>query len=90
MGDVRDPRIVGVGFGVKAPVGLALARRGFVTISLRNFLWPTNDRIDAKAETAKFQARHPRSKGMARMLHDALVAVDLLAALPDVDAQRID
>ena len=41
--------------------GLALARRGFVTISPRNFLWPANDRIDAKAETAKFQARHPRS-----------------------------
>lgn len=79
----------GLGPDREKAFGLALARRGFVTISPRNFLWPTNDRIDAKAETAKFQARHPRSKGMARMLHDALVAVDLVAALPEVDAQRI-
>jgi dienelactone hydrolase len=79
----------GLGADREKAFGLALARRGFVTISPRNFLWPTNDRIDAKAETAKFHARHPGSKGMARMLHDAQVALDLVAALPEVDAQRI-
>jgi dienelactone hydrolase len=79
----------GLGPDPEKAFGLALARRGFVTLSPRNFLWPTNDRIDAKAETAKFLARHPRSRGMARMLHDAQVAVDLLSALPEVDPERI-
>jgi predicted esterase len=40
-------------------------------------------------ELKRFQARHPNSKGMAKMLFDAMVAVDLLASLPDVDPQRI-
>jgi dienelactone hydrolase len=79
----------GLGPDREKAFGLALARQGFVTISPRNFLWPTNDRIDSKGETAKFLARHPRSKGMARMLHDALVAVDLISALPEVDPARI-
>jgi dienelactone hydrolase len=79
----------GLGPDREKAFGLALARRGFVTLSPRNFLWPTNDRIDGKGETAKFQARHPRAKGMARMLHDALVAVDLVSALPEVNPERI-
>lgn len=79
----------GLGPDPEKAFGLSLARRGMVTISPRNFLWPTNDRIDAKPETARFHERHPQSKGMARMLHDAQVALDLLAALPDVNPQRL-
>src|SRR5439155_24882510 len=30
-----------------------------------------------------------QSKGMAKMLYDALVAVDILAALPEVDPSRL-
>jgi dienelactone hydrolase len=69
--------------------GLKLAQRGCVTISPRNYLWPTNDRIAAQAEADNFHQRHPTSKGMARMLHDSLVAVDILTSLPYVDADRI-
>lgn len=69
--------------------GLKLAQRGCVTISPRNYLWPTNDKIEAGQEADNFHQRHPKSKGMARMLHDSLVAIDILTSLPNVDGDRI-
>lgn len=69
--------------------GLKLAKRGFVTFSPRNFLWPENGRIAPQEETKLFQQRHPKAKGMAKMLFDAQVAVDLLAAQPQVDPRRL-
>lgn len=69
--------------------GLALARRGFVTFCPRNFLWPDTTRMAAEEETRAFHARHPRARGMAKMLFDGQVAVDILAARSDVDRRRV-
>ncbi|HTN73935.1 MAG TPA: dienelactone hydrolase family protein [Pirellulaceae bacterium] len=69
--------------------GLQLAKQGMVTFCPRNYLWPTNDRIDAKGEAAKFHQREPNCQGMAKMLYDSQVALDILAAQPDVDAERL-
>lgn len=69
--------------------GMKLAQRGCVTISPRNYLWPTNDKISAQPEADRFHERHPKSTGMARMLHDSLVAIDILCSLPHVDSSRI-
>jgi dienelactone hydrolase len=69
--------------------GLKLAQKGCVALCPRNFLWPDNGRISAQEETRKFLARAPKSKGMAKMLYDSLVAVDILASLPEVDRERI-
>lgn len=69
--------------------GLKLAQRGFITISPRNFLWPDNGRIAAQEETKTFQQRHPKAKGMLKMLYDAQVALDILAAQPQVDTERL-
>lgn len=69
--------------------GLGMAQRGCVAICPRNFLWPDNLRIDAQGETKRFQQRHPDSLGMARMLRDSQIAVDILAGLPNVDANRL-
>ena len=69
--------------------GLALARRGFVAFCPRNFLWPENTRMSAEDETRRFHLRHPGARGMAKMLHDGQVALDVLAARGDVDARRI-
>jgi len=66
-----------------------LAKRGSICLCPRNFLWPTNHKIEAKQETEKFHRAHPKSKGMARMLWDAQVALDLLLAVEGVDANRI-
>jgi dienelactone hydrolase len=70
-------------------IGLALARRGYVAICPRCFLWQY--RRDRKLETAVdwLRARHQGVTGMAKMLYDATRAVDLLASMDDVDAHRI-
>ena len=70
-------------------IGLQLARRGYVAMCPRCFLWEY--RRAGKLETAVdwLHARHPGVTGMAKMLYDATRAVDLLAAIEDVDAHRI-
>lgn len=69
--------------------GLALARRGFVALCPRNFLWPENTRMAADEETRRVRRRHPRARGMAKMLFDGQVALDILSARTDVDARHI-
>jgi dienelactone hydrolase len=71
--------------------GLRFAQKGCVCFCPRNFLWPkiSQERLDANGETNKFLDRCPQSKGMAKMLYDSLVAVDILAALPEVDPSRL-
>ena len=69
--------------------GLKLAQRGYVALCPRNYLWPTNHGIMAQQEADRFHSRLPHCTGMAKMLHDGLVAVDLLASLPDIDQTRL-
>ncbi len=69
--------------------GWQLAQRGCVTICPRNYLWPTNHKIAAQQEASRFLRGHPESKGMAKMLLDAVVALDILARQPDVDGGRL-
>ena len=69
--------------------GLALARRGFVAFCPRNFLWPETTKMAAQEETRRFRQRHPRAKGMAKMLFDGQVALDILSARADVERSRI-
>jgi dienelactone hydrolase len=76
--------------------GLRYAQQGCVCFCPRNYLWPTisTERLDANAAAKKFSERAPHrngqpSKGMAKMLYDSLVAVDILASLPEVDAARL-
>ena len=69
--------------------GLALARRGFVALCPRNFLWPETTRMAAQEETRRFRQRHPRARGIAKMLFDGQVALDILAARSEVDPNRI-
>ena len=84
---IRQP--AGVEGKAEKAFAIKLARRGFVAVCPRNFLWPDNHRIDAHRQTDRFEKRHPESKGMAKMLHDARVAVDLLISQPEVDRERI-
>ncbi len=84
---IRQP--AGVEGKPEKAFGLRLANRGFVTLCPRNFLWPDNHHIDTATQTAAFGQRHPSSKGMAKMLRDAQVAVDILLAVPEVDPLRV-
>ncbi len=77
--------------GVSGPdsrqIGLKLAKRGFVVICPRCFLWQDASSLPSAVET--FRKRHPQSLGMRKMLFDAQRAVDILVAQPDVDSKRI-
>ncbi len=69
--------------------GWHLARRGFVALCPRNYLWPDNEHIEAKAMADRFHEKYPQTTGMARMLWEARLAVDLLTTRADVDSRRI-
>lgn len=84
---IREPA------GLEGPASLAfgakLARLGFVCVCPRNFLWPDMTHIEAEPQTRRFLGLHPGVTGMAKMLHDAELAVDLLLAREHVDGGRI-
>jgi len=84
---IRQP--AGVEGRPETAFGLKLAGLGYVTICPRNFLWPTDGKSFDGQQVERFARRHPGSKGMAKMLYDAQVALDILAALPEVDAHRL-
>jgi dienelactone hydrolase len=85
--------------GVEGPpekaFGLKLAQRGYVAFCPRNFLWPSDledeaaRKLSYEGRVDRFRRQHPGSRGMAKMLYDAMVAVDILAGLPEVDPKRL-
>lgn len=86
-----------VKFTIRQPAGLEgdeedffalkLAQQGIVAFCPRCFLW--NGTGSYAEQVAAFQRRHPQSRGMAKMLYDAMRGVDVLVSLPEVDASRI-
>jgi dienelactone hydrolase len=84
---IRQP--AGLGSDEEKAFGLKLAQRGVTTISPRNFLWPRESKIRGREQAEAYLRRRPGSKGMAKMLHDSQVALDVLASLPGVDPQRL-
>ncbi len=84
---IRQP--AGVEGKPEKAFGLKLARRGCVTFCPRCFLWSEDLSIPYSKHVERFRTRHPGSKGMAKMLHDAQVALDILAGLPEVDPQQL-
>ena len=82
---IREPA------GLEGPAdrafGLNLARLGCVTVSPMNFLWVGEG--DPNARVERFKQRHPHARGMAKMLYDSRLALELLAAMPEVDPRRI-
>ncbi|MDH7570921.1 MAG: dienelactone hydrolase family protein, partial [Armatimonadota bacterium] len=73
--------------------GLKLAQRGYVTFSPRCYLWQyasrTAGRTDYIGAVRWLERRHPGVRGMAKMLHDARRAIDVLQSLPFVERERI-
>lgn len=78
-------------------IGAHLALRGYVVVAPKCYLWgaagqappPNPGRAFWEGEVEKMRGRHPRWKGMARMVWDGIRAVDALVARDDVDAARI-
>jgi dienelactone hydrolase len=70
-------------------IGLQLARRGYVAVCPRCFLWQYAGKGQIGAAVDWLGRRHPGVRGMAKMLADAVRAVDLLLSQPGVDPRRI-
>ncbi len=68
-------------------MGVQLARRGYVAICPRCFIFPRGK--DFADRVREMQQLHPTWKGMARMTWDGIRAVDVLESLPYVDRDRI-
>ncbi|MDA1193406.1 MAG: dienelactone hydrolase family protein [Candidatus Poribacteria bacterium] len=75
-------------------IGLTLAKQGYVTLSPRNFIWGDHNEVESLRPVldevmADFWVRHADWTGIGKMTWDGMVAVDLLCALPYVDASRL-
>lgn len=70
-------------------IGLELARRGHVAFCPRCFLWQYGGPRRLEAAVDWLRQRHPDIRGMAKMLFDAVRALDALAAVPEVDPTRL-
>lgn len=77
----------GVSGHAEQAFGLKLAKAGMVSFCPKCFLWVGEGKFDQRV--AGFHKRHPRSKGMAKMLYDAQLAVSILQTQPEVDRDRI-
>ncbi len=84
---IRQP--AGVEGRPEKAFGLSMARRGYVAFCPRCFLWSDDLSIGYRQHVEDFRTRHPGCQGMAKMLFDATVAVDILATLPEVDPRRL-
>ncbi len=81
--------IAGVEKGEIKALGYNLAKMGFVVICPMCFLWHEKGIKTYEQQVELFNIRHPGSKGMAKMLFDAIRAVDVLSSLDEVDMKRI-
>lgn len=79
--------IAGVSGPLQSQIGRMLAERGFVVFCPRCFLW--QNAADFDQAVSNFSQRHPNTRGMAKMLYDAMRGVDVLESLPYVDKQRL-
>jgi dienelactone hydrolase len=70
-------------------IGLELARAGYVAFCPRCYLWQYGEPKNLLKAVSWLHRRHPMVRGMSKMLFDSIRAIDLLAALPEVNPRRI-
>lgn len=70
-------------------IGLRLAQAGYVVFCPRCYLWQYGEPKNLLKAVNWLYRRHLMVRGMAKMLFDAMRAVDLLESLAEVHPQRI-
>lgn len=66
-----------------------LVRRGYVTISPEHFCSARRAPEEGPYETAAFYRRHPDWSAVGKYTHDSSIACTVLAARPEVNAERL-
>ena len=66
-----------------------LVRRGYVTISPEHFCAARRMPKEGPYETASFYRKHPDWSAAGKYVHDSRIALSVLAARDDVDAERL-
>ena len=66
-----------------------LCRRGYIVIAPEHFVSGRRTPKAGPYETAEFHQRHPQWTAAGKFTYEHSIAVDVLASLPEVDAQRI-
>lgn len=84
---IRQP--AGLEGEARKAFGLHLAQMGYVTFSPECFLWHDRGDRDFYEQTDRVLARRSGSRGMAKMLFDAMRAVDVLENIEEVDGSRL-
>ncbi|MBN1418433.1 MAG: dienelactone hydrolase family protein [Planctomycetes bacterium] len=69
-------------------IGTDLVRAGYAVLAPRNFIWGYRGKMWKEA-CAELERVRPGTTGMAKMTSDAIRAMDFLASLPQVDADRL-
>lgn len=80
-------QIAGVAGPGEQAIGIQLAERGFVVMCPRCFLWENAPSLNDAVK--QFKQRHPQALGMAKMLYDAMRAVDILQSAPQCQKGRV-
>ena len=77
-GDNQMKNIAGVEQVGLGSLGYNLAKKGIIVICPMCFLWHEKGTKTYEQQVDLFHDRHPKSKGMAKMLFDAMRSVDVL------------
>ncbi len=88
-GDNQMRKIAGLETPGIESLGYNLAKKGFIVICPMCFLWHEKGTKSYEEQVELFRSGHPQSKGMAKMLFDAMRAVDVLEQINEVDKKRI-
>jgi len=67
--------------------GLEFAKLGYIVICPKCFLWQDVSGFDQAV--ANHRTKHPKARGIAKMVYDAQRALDALTSIPQVDKDRI-
>lgn len=81
--------VAGLAPGYEMPFLDDLARRGYVAIAPEHFVAGHRTPPEGTYDTTRFHQKHPEWTAVGKFTYEHSIAVDVLAALTKVDAERI-
>lgn len=81
--------VAGLDEGYELPILDDLARRGYLVIAPEHFVAGHRTPPEGTYDTARFYQKHPEWTAVGKFTYEHSIAVDVLASLKEVDAERI-